>query len=100
MERHIAEFSMADLVERASVSMLPLAEKKNIDLQSFVDPAVPVLRQDAGKLQQVLYNLLSNAVKFTPEGGRIRSRPSPRPKIAWTSSSPIPASASLSKTRP
>ncbi len=72
MERNIAEFPVGDLVERASASMLPLAEKKNIDLQWTSDPALPPLRQDEGKLQQVLYNLLSNAVKFTPEGGRIR----------------------------
>lgn len=77
MERHIIEFSVGDLVERATASMLPLAEKKNIDLQWSVDPAVPPLRQDCGKLQQVLYNLLSNAVKFTPEGGRIRVSAAP-----------------------
>ena len=29
------------------------------------------MRQDAGKLQQILTNLLSNAIKFTPEGGRV-----------------------------
>jgi signal transduction histidine kinase len=72
MERNIVEFSVGDLVERATASMLPLAEKKNIDLQWSADPTLPPMRQDEGKLQQVLYNLLSNAVKFTPEGGRIR----------------------------
>ena len=72
MERNIVEFPVGDLVERATASMLPLAEKKNIDLQWTSDPVLPPLRQDEGKLQQVLYNLLSNAVKFTPEGGRIR----------------------------
>ena len=32
------------------------------------------MRQDPGKLRQVLYNLLSNAIKFTPEGGRVTLR--------------------------
>ncbi|MBX3442463.1 MAG: HAMP domain-containing protein [Planctomyces sp.] len=72
MERHIVDFSISDLVERATAAMLPLAERKNIALQWRVDPAIPTLRQDSGKLQQVLYNLLSNAVKFTPEGGRVQ----------------------------
>ena len=49
----------------------PLAEKKNIDIEVVVDANLPQLRQDQGKIQQVLNNLLSNAVKFTPEGGRI-----------------------------
>ncbi|RPI91250.1 MAG: HAMP domain-containing protein [Planctomycetaceae bacterium] len=72
MDLHIVEFAVADLVERLVGMMRPLAEKKNIELTSEVDPAIPVLSQDAGKIQQILYNLLSNAVKFTPEGGRVQ----------------------------
>jgi signal transduction histidine kinase len=49
----------------------PLADRKNIDLRSQVEGELPPVRQDAGKLRQVLSNLLSNAVKFTPEGGRV-----------------------------
>ena len=48
-----------------------MAEKKNIDLRGYFDPAIPPLRQDVTKLQQILQNLLSNAIKFTPEGGRV-----------------------------
>lgn len=74
MELHLVEFSIADLIERMVGSMLPLAEKKNIDLQYEVDPRLPKLHQDTGKIQQILNNLLSNAIKFTPEGGRVRVR--------------------------
>ncbi len=74
MELHVTDVTAGDLVERQVAAMLPIAERKNIDLQWDVDHDVPVLRQDAGKLQQVLSNLLSNAVKFTPEGGRVRFR--------------------------
>jgi len=74
MELHLVEFSIADLVERLVGTMLPLAEKKNIDLGRDVDPRVPLLWQDPGKIQQILNNLLSNAIKFTPEGGRVRVR--------------------------
>jgi len=52
--------------------MKPLAERRNIELTCEVDPRLPLLVQDAGKIQQILYNLLSNAVKFTPEGGRVQ----------------------------
>lgn len=72
MDLHIIEFSIEDLIERLVSSVRPLAEKRNIDLSSFVDPRLPPLTQDAGKIQQILYNLLSNAIKFTPEGGRVQ----------------------------
>lgn len=72
MELHPVEFSMGDLIERQIGTMVPLAERRNIALSWNVEPDVPLLFQDAGKLQQVLNNLLSNAIKFTPEGGRVR----------------------------
>ncbi len=74
MELHLVEFSLLDLIERQVGAMMPLAERKNIDLTWQVASLVPVLFQDVGKLQQILNNLLSNAVKFTPEGGRVRVR--------------------------
>lgn len=72
MELHLVELSLEDLIDRLTSSMRPLAEKKNIDLRWEVGPDLPIVYQDHGKLQQVLFNLLSNAVKFTPEGGRIQ----------------------------
>ncbi len=72
MELHLADFSIDETIERLVGMLSPLAEKKNIDLSFEVDPQLPVLRQDPGKLQQIIYNLLSNAIKFTPEGGRVR----------------------------
>jgi signal transduction histidine kinase len=72
MDLHIVEFSLGDLAERLAGMMRPLAEKRNIELTCEVDPRLPLLVQDAGKIQQILYNLLSNAIKFTPEGGRVQ----------------------------
>lgn len=72
MDLHVSDFSIGDLTERLTNMMRPLAEKKNIELTCEVDPALPLLSQDSGKIQQILYNLLSNAVKFTPEGGRVQ----------------------------
>jgi len=71
MDLHLVEFSIGDLVERLAGMMKPLAERRNIELTCEVDPRLPLLVQDPGKIQQILYNLLSNAVKFTPEGGRV-----------------------------
>ena len=72
MELRVVEFSLSDLIEHQVLALLPMADKKNIDLKSMVEPDIPPLLQDSGKLQQILSNLLSNAVKFTPEGGRVR----------------------------
>jgi two-component system, NarL family, sensor histidine kinase BarA len=72
MDLHLVEFSILDLVERLSGMMRPLAEARNIELTCEHDPQLPLLVQDAGKIQQILYNLLSNAIKFTPEGGRVQ----------------------------
>ena len=69
---HLTDFSVEDLLERLTGMVRPLAEKRNIELTSAVDDELPLVTQDMGKMQQVLYNLLSNAIKFTPEGGRVR----------------------------
>lgn len=71
MQLRIEEFSIRDVCEGLLNMFRPQADKKNIELESKVDPGLPPLKQDASKLQQVLWNLLSNAVKFTPEGGRV-----------------------------
>src|SRR5207253_9008786 len=73
MQVRLDEFSVHDIGEGLLNMFRPLAEKKNIDLRGQIDAGIPLLRQDPGKLQQILSNLLSNAIKFTPEGGRVRS---------------------------
>jgi signal transduction histidine kinase len=71
MEIRPSEFKINALVAQLCEMTRPLAEKKNIDLDSDASPTLPPLRQDQAKVQQILNNLLSNAIKFTPEGGRI-----------------------------
>ena len=71
MEVRTEEFSIRDVIEGLLTMIRPIAEEKSIQIETSVDPEIPVLYQDPGKLQQILYNLLSNAVKFTPEGGRV-----------------------------
>lgn len=72
MELHPVRTSIVDLVERVVGAMMPIAERKNLDLSYEIAPELPLVFQDVGKLQQILNNLLSNAIKFTPEGGRVR----------------------------
>jgi two-component system sensor histidine kinase BarA len=74
MQVRLTEFSVYDICEGSLTMFRPLAEKKNIDLRAQLEPGIPVVRQESGKLQQILANLLSNAIKFTPEGGRVQLR--------------------------
>jgi signal transduction histidine kinase len=74
MQVRLSEFSAYDICEGSLTMFRPMAEKKNIDLRGQLETGIPVMRQDSGKLQQILANLLSNAIKFTPEGGRVLLR--------------------------
>jgi two-component system sensor histidine kinase BarA len=71
MEVRLSEFRIDDMIAAQCDMARPLAERKNIDVDCDIEPALPMMFQDQGKVQQILNNLLSNAIKFTPEGGRI-----------------------------
>jgi two-component system phosphate regulon sensor histidine kinase PhoR len=47
------------------------AERASLDLLVQVAAALPPVRADMARIEQVLVNLIHNAIKFTPPGGRI-----------------------------
>src|SRR5688500_12219577 len=59
-------------------AITPLAEKKNLKLETSFERGASRVDGDPTRLQQIFWNLLSNAVKFTPAGGRIAVRLSSR----------------------
>jgi signal transduction histidine kinase len=71
MEIRSEPLSMPDLFEGLTNILKPLLEQRSLTLSAAVGTEVPIVRTDAGKLQQILYNFLSNAIKFSPVGGRI-----------------------------
>ncbi|HEY9738059.1 MAG TPA: PAS domain-containing protein, partial [Trichocoleus sp.] len=66
--------SAVDLVltlEAALETVRLAAEARNIQIKKHLNAALPPVRGDGGRLQQIVLNLLSNAIKFTPEGGSV-----------------------------
>jgi two-component system, OmpR family, sensor histidine kinase BaeS len=54
------------------VQMLkPLADEKNIALETLLEP-VPKVLLDTVRINQVLYNLLTNALRYTPTQGNVK----------------------------
>jgi signal transduction histidine kinase len=71
LELHVAPTDLADLARNLVDFMRPLADKKSLQLVADLQPGLPSVNSDPGRIQQILYNLLSNAVKFTPDGGLV-----------------------------
>jgi signal transduction histidine kinase/response regulator RpfG family c-di-GMP phosphodiesterase len=61
------DFDPRDAIQRALDTIRPLAEAKNLKIETILGET-PIIRTDKAKVHQILLNLLSNAVKFTDEG--------------------------------
>jgi len=83
MELRTDEFDLRDTILAVERVMKGVADEAKITITASIDPAVPLVRLDEGRLKQILFNLLSNAVKFSPSGGPVTIAVS---KLAQTTS--------------
>ena len=61
------------LVDVVLTVLRPTVGAKRVDLLNRVDPELPTVVADEGRLQQVLTNLVSNAIRFTESGSVVVS---------------------------
>ncbi len=61
-------FDIHEAIETVMRSVLPMAQKKGLELTVSFGPAVGAVVSDRRRVGQILLNLLSNAVKFTERG--------------------------------
>ena len=67
LEAHDANAIVGDAIG----TLMPLAEEKNIALETRLDKKAGAVLADEARIHQVLSNLIGNALKFTPAEGRV-----------------------------
>lgn len=72
MELRPEWFDLRETVAAVERVMRGFAADANVRISVSIDPAVPKVRLDEGRLKQILFNLTSNAIKFSPRGGPVQ----------------------------
>src|SRR5437763_2259982 len=71
MELRTDDFDLRDTIASVERVMKGFAAEARVSITASIEPSVPMVRLDEGRLKQILFNLLSNAVKFSPHGGPV-----------------------------
>jgi two-component system NtrC family sensor kinase len=72
MELRLTNIVLAEVVESLTSAMAPVLAQRNQSLDVDLEPGLPPVHADEGKLKEVFFNLISNSAKFTPDGGELK----------------------------
>ncbi len=64
--------SLEEVVTAALDALQGNAELKKLELLAEIEPGLPFVEGNAGRLRQVVSNLVDNAIKYTPPPGTVR----------------------------
>jgi len=65
-------FLITELLQDASLKYTLPAQNRNIELQTEIDRALPLVYADISMIDRVIQNLVDNAIKYTPARGWIK----------------------------
>ncbi|WP_292466883.1 PAS domain-containing sensor histidine kinase [Methanolobus sp.] len=71
MDLHFQSFDPGYIIHVVLSRTSSMAAKKDIVINTMIDPDVASITADADKITAILYNLVENSLKFTHEGGTI-----------------------------
>ncbi|MBC7690197.1 MAG: response regulator [Methylotenera sp.] len=70
----LREVQPEDMICKAIESVLSMAKKKTIQIETYFDPQAGTVMADPVRLQQVFLNLLTNAIKFSSPHSKVMVR--------------------------
>jgi signal transduction histidine kinase len=71
LQLNLQNVNIVALIEEITLSIVPYAGQKLIEVQFDIEFEEKVIACDTEKIERILLNLLSNAIKFSISGGRI-----------------------------
>ena len=66
-----ASVSLSNLLNQLIEELMPLANEKQIEIETYIDTNNTSVWVDIGKMTRVFENLIENAIKYSPEGETI-----------------------------